>query len=106
MGREVIKPRRVAILAGNYHQYLTFCWEQGWPENGMKLVRNGECIQTVYCDSEEKMCGWRPDEFIRTGTWYTQPVELIARFDFFKADTETRRGHTTRSDRDDDTTGC
>lgn len=96
-----MKTRFVAILAGNYHQYLTFCWEQGWPPNGQILVRNGERIKTMYCDTPEKMCGWMPDEFIRTGTWYNQPVELIARFDFFKTDTEGRRGRVNREDRDD-----
>jgi hypothetical protein len=82
--------RRVAILAGNFQQYLAFCKEQGWPPNGHVLIRNGERIQTVYCDTWEKMVGWRPDEFIRTGTWYEQPMEVIKRFDFFKTDTETR----------------
>jgi hypothetical protein len=86
-----IKELRIAILCGSYREYVYFCKEQNYPLDGNVMVVRGERIRTVYCDTIERMCGWMPDVFIRTGTWQRQPQEIIERFDFFKKDTESRR---------------
>ena len=83
--------RHVAILAGTHREYVYFCREQGWPIDNEVVIRNGERIKTVYCDSPERMRGWFPHEFIRTGTWYRHSNELINEFTLFKMLTEQRQ---------------
>ena len=65
---------KIAVLAGDYAQYATYCLENDLdPDRDARHVVNESCFREV-----------KFRYFIKVGTWNTVPLHIIEEFEFQK----------------------